>query len=107
MQGPKGWNPSTERANLVQARHGLETHGRPCIPLREGRKMVDLWLACPRCGAKDPAMVEIRGAYDGGLYWLCQSDGFAWHRWPTGHYLNHRAQPYIDKVNAEGNDRRD
>lgn len=74
--------------------------------LRSGHGMVDLWLACPKCGDKNPIMVEVRGQYDGGLYWLCNFDhdgdgAFAWHRWPNGHYLNHRAQQFIDQVNAQ------
>lgn len=67
--------------------------------------MVDLWVACPKCGSKNYVMVEVWGQYDGGLYWLCEETHdnggpFAWHRWPTGHYLNHRAQRFINIVNG-------
>ncbi len=69
--------------------------------------MVDPWVACPKCGDKNPIMVEVRGVYDGALYWLCNFDhdgqgDFAWHRWPMGSYQNTQAQPYIDKINEPG-----
>jgi hypothetical protein len=39
--------------------------------------------------------VERRGVYDGGLYFMCPDCGFKWHRWPEGHYLRARAEPYV------------
>lgn len=41
--------------------------------------------------------VEITGAYDGCLYWACPDCGGRWHRWPEGHYLHERAEPYVAK----------
>lgn len=69
---------------------------------------------CPRCAAdlsywvafKDEPPrqyyktvgVEIRGKYDGVLYWAhwgCH----AWQRWPESHLLHSVAQPIIEQVN--------
>lgn len=54
--------------------------------------------------------VEIRGVYDGGLFYAHTTQsggcGFAWHRWDgTGRYPEHgrtlrdKAQPFIDRWN--------
>jgi hypothetical protein len=40
--------------------------------------------------------VEIRGVYDGGLFWQCPDCGGRWHRWPEGHYLRERAEQYVN-----------
>lgn len=69
---------------------------------------------CPKCG-KDLATeveedgqmkmgsriigVEIRGVYDGTLYWLCPDCDIAFHRWPDGHPFHVRAQRFIDQHN--------
>jgi uncharacterized protein with PIN domain len=61
---------------------------------------------CPHCGAdltdvRDDwsgyrtILVEIRGVYDGGLFWMCPDCEGRWHRWPVGHYLRARAERYI------------
>lgn len=58
---------------------------------------------CPYCGPSFPDAaigVEIRGAYDGVLYWQCGHCGYAFHRWPEGSPLRERAQHYIDAWNA-------
>lgn len=39
--------------------------------------------------------VNIPGVYDGVLYWACPDCGGTWHRWPEGHHLRRRAQPWI------------
>lgn len=39
--------------------------------------------------------VEIRGAYDGVLFWMCPDCGVRWHRWKDERMMA-RAQPYID-----------
>lgn len=44
-------------------------------------------------------VVEVRGVYDGGLYYLCPDCGKAWHRWEND-YMRAKAQPYIDRVNG-------
>lgn len=45
--------------------------------------------------------VEIRGVYDGGLFYAhIGGCGVAWHRWPEGHHLRERAIRYLDDWNA-------
>jgi hypothetical protein len=38
---------------------------------------------------------EIRGVYDGVLFWSCPDCGGTWHRWPEGHHLRKRAENYV------------
>lgn len=45
--------------------------------------------------------VEIRGVYDGGLFYRCPFCGYCFHRWPEGGRLHAVAQCYIDRWNAE------
>lgn len=42
-------------------------------------------------------MVEIRGVYDGGLFYECLACQWRWHRWPEGHPLRTRAAPYVGR----------
>jgi len=44
--------------------------------------------------------VEIRGVYDGGLFYLCPVCDVAWHRWQRMHYLWEKADPYVRAHNA-------
>lgn len=39
--------------------------------------------ACPGCAAEQSFWMghEIRGVYDGVLYWSCMKCGLAWNRW--------------------------
>jgi len=46
------------------------------------------------------AGVEVRGVYDGALYWA-HWQCFAWQRWPENHRLYDRAQETINIVNKE------
>lgn len=39
--------------------------------------------------------IEIKGVYDGVLYWQCPDCGHQWHRWPEGHPLRKRAESYV------------
>ena len=39
--------------------------------------------------------VEVRGVYDGVLYWQCPDCGHKWHRWPVGDYRRDRAAMYL------------
>lgn len=72
---------------------------------------------CPRCtrdlryfvrGAcyNYATLVEIRGVYDGGLFYVDTLEnggcGFAWHRFPKGHHLRQRAERYVKEWNARG-----
>lgn len=62
--------------------------------------------ACPHCGAlfgyehegktySRAVMVEVWGVYDGGLFWQCPDCNGRWHRWPEGHPLRAKAEPYV------------
>lgn len=51
---------------------------------------------CPNCGSKNYATVEIRGLYDGGLFFECFDCRHRWHRFPEGHRLRAKAQPYVE-----------
>lgn len=53
-------------------------------------------LLCPVCKRSDDALgVVMRGTYDGVLYWECEKDGARWHRWPDGHWLRSKADPFV------------
>lgn len=45
--------------------------------------------------------MEVRGVYDGVLFWWCSNCGEAWHRWPEGSILWEKAKPYIASVNEK------
>lgn len=60
---------------------------------------------CPHCGSNQRTddgeyrrtfMIEIRGLYDGGLFYECPDCQGRWHRWPEGHMLRRKADPYVD-----------
>jgi len=68
---------------------------------------------CPHCGANlvqevngqigyRMVSVEIRGVYDGGLFWMCPDCEGRWHRWPKGHYLRAKAHRYVCDMGPEG-----
>jgi hypothetical protein len=48
--------------------------------------------------------VEIRGVYDGVLYWMCPDCQKAWQRWTSNDHQFKIAQQYIDLVNSESRD---
>jgi hypothetical protein len=42
---------------------------------------------CPHCGNSNQQAIagyEVRGVYDGVLYWVCLACGHAWARWLDG-----------------------
>lgn len=39
--------------------------------------------------------VEVQGVYDGGLFYECPDCHGRWHRWPEGHGLRVRAEPWV------------
>jgi hypothetical protein len=41
------------------------------------------------------ASVEIRGIYDGGLFFQCADCDGTWHRWSLGHPLRERAAQWL------------
>lgn len=59
---------------------------------------------CPGCEADMSAPdgkshrigVEIRGVYDGVLFWECPFCGHHWHRFGEDNPHRHRAVPYVD-----------
>ena len=55
-------------------------------------------ITCPACANKQQDAIlgiEVRGVYDGVLYWQCMACGHTFHRFPPEHYLFVRAEPYI------------
>lgn len=52
---------------------------------------------CPGCESGDVIGVEVRGVYDGVLYWMCEACGLRYHRFPEGHWLRPRAERHIDE----------
>lgn len=46
-------------------------------------------------------MIEVRGVYDGGLYFVCPDCDHAWPRWiGPEHYLAGLSAEYADRHNA-------
>lgn len=39
--------------------------------------------------------VEVRGIYDGVLFWECPTCMGRWHRFPPKHYLWYKAELYV------------
>lgn len=39
--------------------------------------------------------VEVRGVYDGILFWTCPDCAGTWHRWPKGHPARNIARRYM------------
>ncbi len=74
---------------------------------------------CPSCGENlnyivrgtrysRATMVEIRGVYDGGLFYAHVGGcGVAWHRWPEGHYLRPRAAFHMEEWNQRNREVKD
>lgn len=80
-------------------------HRDDCPKAEQGR------CFCLPYGEKDPderffsrtIMVEVRGVYDGGLYFQCPDCHGAWHRWDSLD-MRRKAQPYIDEANRRARD---
>lgn len=45
--------------------------------------------------------IEVRGVYDGVLFWTCPDCGLAWHRWQPGSHIRDRAEPYVQQWNDD------
>lgn len=59
-------------------------------------------LKCPNCGNTEHiAGYEVRGVYDGVLFWICTVCSTAFQRWPEGDRLYQKAEYYILKWNTE------
>lgn len=76
---------------------------------------------CPACDAdlahvvegrtySKATLVEIRGVYDGGLFYAHTRQsggcGFAWHRWPEDSHLFARADLYLSEWNDRNREER-
>jgi hypothetical protein len=59
---------------------------------------------CPTCDVDAPNSevlgVDVRGVYDGVLYWVHSKCGRAIPRWPAGSYPGDAARVYIDRHNS-------
>lgn len=55
----------------------------------------------PATGCDEPHVcgMEVRGVYDGVLYWFCLSCGVAWQRWTPPGRLFDTAARYIEENN--------
>lgn len=51
---------------------------------------------CPQCHSDHLVGVEVRGVYDGVLFWRCPKCGINLHRFPEGHRLHRLADPYVN-----------
>ena len=47
--------------------------------------------------------IEIRGEYDGVLFWQCPECGCTWHRFPESDYRHAKAEKYM-KVRTRSRD---
>jgi Zn ribbon nucleic-acid-binding protein len=54
---------------------------------------------CPKCQSKEYIGIEIRGVYDGVLFWRCQSCGHEYHRWDDA-LMRGKANRYINRPPA-------
>lgn len=41
--------------------------------------------------------IEVRGVYDGVLFWQCPDCEGRWHRFPEDHWLRERAERHINQ----------
>ncbi len=89
----------------------------PGDPLKESCEDQKSWNAERRCyclpyGDKPESErffsrvigMEVRGVYDGVLYWQCPDCGGRWHRWPPGDRLHGRAEQYVNASQAHTSD---
>lgn len=53
-------------------------------------------MSTETCRHAATVVVKIRGVYDGGLYFECLECGERLHRWPKGHYLRAKAEPFVN-----------
>jgi hypothetical protein len=54
---------------------------------------------CPKCAAETYVGYEVRGVYDGVLYWLCPICGHAWPRFTGTDRLAGLSEKYADDHN--------
>ena len=61
-------------------------------------------LMCPNCeaSAADICGIEVRGVYDGVLFWICDLCGLAWSRdWRHYERRSSIAEQMVGQINAE------
>ena len=59
-------------------------------------------LGCPHCGDTDYIGFEVRGVYDGVLYWVCSKCNYAWARFTDGRTrLTQLSREYADEHNHQ------
>ena len=51
--------------------------------------------SCPKCGEEAVVGVEVKGVYDGVLFWACNACKHRWHRFAEGR-LRWRAVPFVE-----------
>lgn len=56
---------------------------------------------CPKCGSGDYGGYEVRGVYDGVLFWLCLNCGWAYPRIFGAPRMDGLSQRYADDFNRE------
>lgn len=54
-------------------------------------------LTCPSCGAGERDIIghEVRGVYDGVLYWSCALCKLAWNRWDESYGRRHETAQHL------------
>lgn len=72
-----------------------------------GAQGADTVRCCPFHPDAELIGVEVRGVYDGILYWVCGDCRTRLHRWPEGHRLNKATWAYWDKLDLAHIDGRD
>lgn len=51
---------------------------------------------CPKCSCEDKIGIEIRGVYDGILFWRCQHCRTDYHRWTDPH-MQKKAERHMNQ----------
>lgn len=51
------------------------------------------------CSESNAIGVEVRGIYDGILYWICKECGGAFHRFDYDDYRYERAKDFVNRHN--------
>ena len=56
---------------------------------------------CKACGNSPLIGMEVPEVWDGVLYWWCPECGSRQHRFPKGHRLREKADPFVDKEEVD------
>ncbi len=82
------YNPGEDTCDVQAAQFGR------CYCLPHGEREPDDRFYSRTIG------IEVRGVYDGVLYWQCPDCGFAWQRFDPGTRLANKAVAFIDQQNS-------